>query len=342
MMKNKNRKKGFVSIAVIVGVIIVAFSAIIITVPVARGAILGAIGIHEQCDVAPFDPNCECKLDQEKIPSGGIFPQFFCENLAKFIDPADPNSQMLSISHVESELQTLFPSCDMATCSHPQATPEWVTGPGIKFGQDEIERTILVECRDRTTGFIFATVVFDVEDGSIERASCGSYNDVVDPTTSQNPATLQVTRTGSSIQTGRINWRMTIDSGCGTRDNGIAVTTLDVPDMEKVNNWHIESTMGPEQWCTLSDITTNSVKLKCDTQCPHASFGGLPFLVVADYTPEFLQSIRNCQISGESRFWTEGNQVVCNAQKTAYVCELDGTWSQLTGSWTTSSTSYCP
>jgi len=165
-------KKGFVfGIPIIVALIALFVGGVAVAFP---GVL--QLGPAEPCNQGPFDSDCTCNLEQEQLslPRGFGTTSYFCEDTTKVLDTTNPNFGNDAISLATSELTSLFPQCDMASCGRPST--EWKVDVGVQFlPGNEFKRTVLVECLDDSGLFRFAQANVDVVSGTASNLGCSDF-----------------------------------------------------------------------------------------------------------------------------------------------------------------------
>lgn len=283
--------KGFINLATLAIIGVIAFVGALIAVPGLAGSITSAVTGPMLCEDAPFDPNCECFTGTEKILlNNGIY--YICEPIEKLIDIDELGWEQEAITYAEQKLAEQFPECDMNTCDNPNTS--WYVGPGSQW--TDKKRIILVECNG--LGYYFAQALFDVVDGQIEKLGCANYDDIVESVETVESASMTTSLRRENIESRFTHWTSTFSFGCGDIDNGIAFETVesDIPIEEwriiynPAGGWNYGNIGGRTRvyfisnqdiggdtfnlfngYCEIIETTTEYMSFKCDAGCPYSA-----------------------------------------------------------------------
>lgn len=159
----------------VLGIVALLVIASIVLWPAWWANVPNLFGAPKACEVDPFDDDCLCAADEERIEVEyrGI-NRYFCEKVDKFIDPDSPGFEMDLEAAAEARLDELYPACTMKNCD--QGAAEWVLVHGIT--DDYGRRIVLAECVDNEQKIRFASVSFNVDGSEINpvaAASCADY-----------------------------------------------------------------------------------------------------------------------------------------------------------------------
>ncbi len=299
------------------------------------------------CEDAPFDPNCICAEEFNKVNLGLTFGNH-CEPTALFLDPTELNFETDALAFAQGYLTENFPECDSIACPEPGILR---SDADVVFGPDH--RAVYFECLN-AAGKVFWELQFSLETGNVERATCNNVE--LPPPVGETPGTLELTLEYNSIKNGFFQARYFFDSDC-VNDNGTATTTVNVPAGFIADEWVIQETgwgivFRDERWkiitggelatatgetCKVTNQSATSAILECDRLCPSLSYHPAP-IVFAYRSMEQLNS-EFCELN--DIFYAPGVHVCCNSTRQSQDCQSDGTWGEPFGSNCRSSLDLC-
>lgn len=278
-------------------VVIAAVAALALLMSGTAGTIYGMITSPKYCDDAPYEGNCFCAEDENKVMLLGYFsvpmgPKYTCETKDLKFNPESDTFHAETLAHAKNYLLEHFGDCDTIDCQDPaymRIDGDLIYTPNA--------RAVQYECTS-TFGQAYWGTVFDIETGNMQTAYC---NDFVETPGPQDKPMVLATDSGYLSQ--RYNLYKTalvMSSDCST-DNGKATTTISLSDGHAAESWALAG-MGfsycfEDRWyacknglpvqsqaadiCSITSSDASTAEISCDAGCPTVGFSNYQEFVFA-------------------------------------------------------------